>query len=277
MHRVHINTSALLAVIALAASPAVAQTQDGVIPLNPPRFGASAGGGSLYGGTYGGPGDTVPGAVVGPGAGHCIDTGPALGNFSGDHPECVVYVEEDTSVSNQLLGWPDAPTCMQNGILGVEIHPFNITIGDMLEACEYAEDGIASVCVETQKLCPFGSDGLFVYQTIPFQAHPDGIPTTDPNEYLPVCGMDYDVCLESDDGLCDDINGVPGGHVNETTLGASGEAGVNIAFDCANFTAIVNQWELLGLYDPKGSVYLGDDDVVFTVLHKCIVDGVPSC
>jgi len=229
------------------------------------------------GGTWRGPGDTVPpcpatGCPTPPPPPQVNCPDPCCGDFSG--LGCFTCDHTDQPVTlNWLVQWPSAPECFQNQV--ARIH--EITIGEILAACNSANAWPAlSNCIPAT--CTLGVDAVFAYTSIPFRYWETGVPTTTPGEYLPICGMCHRLQAVSTSGSCDTISS--GATVNDTfvPLGCTSQIShFSLQIDCSCFQEILDAYALLGLYNPLGGAYLTNDSVAFTVLVKCCSPTGPTC
>jgi hypothetical protein len=220
------------------------------------------------GGTYAGPGDTVP-----PGCGGCPPP-PVCETCLGALPEadCSMpcFGENGPVFQNWIVDWDDAPSCMQGQ--AVRIH--EITIGDLLSACD-ASDGVwwnyyhgaTNVCLPNT--CPNGVDAVFVYETIPFQDFGNGgVPTGDGGS-IPVCGLKFDLDISYQSAPCGGVPPtLPGLYPMSCQTGISR---FSLQIDCSCFVDILNTYNDFGLYYPGSGLgsFMDWDTVVFVVLIKC--------
>ena len=238
------------------------------------------------GGTYTGPGDTVPPCVP-PG---CqpqpqICSGPCTSNYGtgyGCSSACFGTPQAENWASIYWLdenGYSIPPECMQ--VAGT-YRVYQITIRNLLDAATAASGSTyprSNLCFFDD--CPSGVDSLFVYTTPPFQSHPQGVQTAS-GGYMQVCGMTYGFKLLNDNGTCIDLGGRDSQLVNETSVAlqcTTTLARMSLQFDVSCLAPILNFYGALGLYNPapQANTFFNETTVVFVVIVKCCAPGGPTC
>lgn len=266
------STVVVLGLIGLAVTVAVgmawSQTTGG------PGGHVRPGGGA--GGTYRGPGDTVP-----PCPPWCPSPPPPLlcdrtceSNYLGEGcNECDMTKGVTTS---GLIGWSQAPPCFLNEFGYV----FHVTVNDLLNACSASGDNIATICMNLG-FCGNGVDGIFVYETIPFQWFESGLPASD-GSHFHACGMSYGFDVVHADGFCEEWeqDGYFGPYLFNSQCRAyqcQPLAKANLQIDCTCFTQLLQLYQALGLYGTPTS-WLQNGDPAFSVVVKCCLsEENPTC
>jgi hypothetical protein len=247
------------------------------------------------GGSYGGPGDTVPPPCTGPGCpppppppppticwmGPCTND---YGNDLGCYGPCFMSPQPLPGVNNinwlDVNGNPVAPPCMQGaGVYRV----YHITIQNLIDAGNAAGFPWAprsNLCFFDT--CPFGVEAVFIYTTLPFQYHPEGIQTST-GGYLQACGMGYDFKIAYDNGSCSDL-GYPNSQlVNSEYVGlgcTTDITNMTLQYDVACLQNLLTFYGALGLYNPwpGAGTWLTSTSVAFVVAVKCCPpSGDPTC
>jgi len=227
-------------------------------------------------GSYGGPGDTVPPITGSP---------PDPGNPCTPSPNCGGAFPPPASVPcgiNISFGplyngstWTPAastgcvmPPCMMyNPAQFTPLHVVDVNIFQLLYACQtaaYFNSPFAKLCITNPCFYPPGGGvaRVFVYETIPFQTWPGGIPLPNGN-VVPVCGLDFEVLGVGSGSNCWDLN--------TCGVGPFAPQPITITFACECLEQILAYYQSVGLYNPFGgpSVYLSPQSVVFSVAIAC--------
>lgn len=165
---------------------------------------------------------------------------------------------------------------------------YEVKVKDLKEACNKAgADGIATVCLDGLKYqCSSGVSRIFVYETLPFQSFPQGVPAAD-GSAIPVCGLVYQPEIDYG-GFC--ANLVSQGTTAQLqcwvntfvtpgcSMGCDEIAGVRLNFSCSCLQSILNVYQAAGLYNPTNpQSFLNDNSVVFSIVVKCCGDADPCC
>ena len=161
------------------------------------------------------------------------------------------------------------PTCMQTQP-GTPppyspVYVREITIGQVASACNYASflgSNFAKICISNPCFAPNGQlSRIWVYETLPFQAFPGGLPTGG-GGVLPVCGLDFQIVGRGTGANCWDL-----------PLCGSGPffpEPISIVFPVDCFNQIIDWFIKYHLLSPPGyGSYLTNDSVVFVVAIKC--------
>lgn len=255
------------------------------------------------GGTYAGPGDTVPPGANGPGQGHC-ETQCGFGGFG--NTDCYTKCDNDNippggygpnttqyywnpsfltapsfSCVTSLSGWPAAPSCFSTtGSYRI----YEITVGQlwwMLHSTSSNGTPNSTICIPIQT-CPSGIDGVFIYKTIPFQYFFFGMPTgggSNPDPSL--CGMASGIHIFNvTQQQCTSYTN-PGPHPTENDNGVliplkctKDSITAKIHFNSMCFLNLLERYRAMGLYVPgpmgiNSQTWLNDSSVVFSIAVKC--------
>jgi len=228
-----------------------------------------------FNGSYNGPGDTVP-PITGspPDPGNPCTPSPTCG---GTFPPpasmlCAINISfgplynGSTWTPLPSTGCVMPPCMMYDPAQFTPLHVAEIKIIDLIFACQaadYFNSPFAKVCVTNPCFAAQGGVArVFVYQTIPFQTWPGGIPLPNGN-VVPVCGLDFEVLGVGSGSNCWDLS--------TCGVGPFSPQPITITFPCECLDQILAWYQGMGLYNPFGgpSVYLSPQSVVFSVAIAC--------
>lgn len=211
-------------------------------------------------GWYGGPGDTVPPGIGGPG-GTCGGS-PSCGFDVSDPGTCHV-TKAPILYPGLSPSWGPAPTCMQaSGVAPNPVWVAQITVQDLLSACgSISGTGTIKICVPFT--CAEGIDAIFHYTSIPFQHFPNGVPRAGGGS-IPICGLGFEI-----NGNSAWNSGTSYYHC-QSCLPV--QDAVEILLDCGCLNDILQEYMWLQLYGQSNS-YINGSSVVFVVIIKCCGEG----